>query len=185
MNVCVNPFVVAYGAAMDRAKRERREFRVMIDRSGLTACQKLFLKDLVNLWIVHRNDAGFIHPGRERLARKHRKTIKSVSRAFALFRDMGFVKAVAYEAGGMGKATCYTVDLEAIRRRFAPSTVKAADGQIVPFRARSSETVLAQNVPVSDAQNVPVTAGQNVPLSYVDTLGCSDGFGEASVEGSE
>ena len=179
--VILNPFLAAYEAAMDRAKRERREFRVMIDASSLTPCQKLFLKDLVNLWIVHRNGVGFIHPGRERLARKHRKTIKSVSRAFSLYRDAGFIKAVAYEAGGMGKATCYTVDLDCIRRHLSPSTVKVAEGQIVLFRRPETATTEGQNVPVSEAQNVPVSAGQNVPLSYVETLGCS----EVSAEGSE
>lgn len=142
----------------ERAKRERRDARRRVGKLPLTKSERDILMALVNLWFAHRYKSGFIHPGREWLAKKAKvKSVKTVSRALSLFRDTGWVEAGAYQKGGTGKATHYRVNLEAIQEAAEPCTVQSAPGILIPFRPRETETL--------GVENVPVSAGQNVPLS--------------------
>lgn len=158
----MTPEAVAYDLATERAKRERREFRRMVQKSDFTSAEKEMLLDYINLWITHRNKLGYIHPGRDLTAKRRKRSIKTVSRARKKFAGLGFMKPIAYQKGGTGKATCYTLDLDAIREWLEPFKVVTLPGELVPFRPRQTGTF----VPV----NVPVSGGQNVPLSKEETL---------------
>lgn len=142
----------------ERAKRERRDARRRVGKLPLTKSERDILMAVVNLWFAHRYKAGFIHPGRERLAKKAKvKSVKTVTRALARFCHMGFIEAGAYPKGGTGKATHYRVNLEAIQNAAEPCTVQTAPGILIPFRPRQTGTQGAQNVPVSEGQNVPLS----------------------------
>lgn len=112
------------------AGQERKRYRRLIRKSDLTHSQKEVLQVLVNLWFYHRGGARMIHPGKPLLAKRAKCSERTVASALALFRGLGFLKAIKYETGGQGVATQYRVDLTAIQEAFEPSSVVHAEGEL-------------------------------------------------------
>lgn len=108
---------------------ERRRVRATIRKSSLSKNQIAVLEYLVNLWFVHRKKGGQIYPGAERIAQKVKLSLRTVKAFLAQFRDLAFIKAVAYAKGGR-KATRYVVDLGKIDEILDPANVEVIDGTL-------------------------------------------------------
>lgn len=104
---------------------ERRDMRRIIRGLPLSKNDAEILQYLVNLWFVHRNAKGYIHPGREKVAKKTRVSVRTVARAFEKFRRLGYIQAIRFILGGR-HSTRYVVDFRAIVS--AASNVKVAPG---------------------------------------------------------
>lgn len=145
----------------ERAKAEAAYTRRIIRKSDFTRAEKDVLIKLIGLWFYHRNGRkGFIHPGRDKLAKAAKASDKTVQRALSVFRDLDFIKAMRYAKGGTGCATQYLVNIRTIWDFIDPENVQMMPGELVLIR-RQTGTFAPQNDPV----NVPVSGGQNVPLS--------------------
>lgn len=111
------------------AAKERRSMRRTVRDLGLSKNDQEILQFLVNMWFSNRYVAGEIHPGRERVSKKVRLSVRTVARALAKFRDCGFLVPVQYAKGGR-KSTRYTVNFVAIID--AANGVESAEGGLQP-----------------------------------------------------
>ena len=92
----------------------RRFVRSAIKHSDLSRANKDVTTAIVNLWFHHRNGPeGVIHPGRDKLAKSAKCTVKSVSRCLSMLKVAGVVVAVKYENGGQ-LSTRYRVRIGAL-----------------------------------------------------------------------
>ena len=92
----------------------RRFVRRAIAQSDLTRAEKEITIAIANLWFHHRNGPEkIIRPGRKRLARQTKVTIKTVSRTFRALKSAGAITAIRNPRGGV-KPTHYTVNLPAL-----------------------------------------------------------------------
>lgn len=152
-------------SAAQSVKDEGNYLRRIIRRNRgkvLTNSEIKVLVALVNLWLYHRNGPkGYIHPGREELAKKTAVHSKTVSRSLDKFRSLGIAVPLKHLSGGNGRSTQYRIDTAAIEAVFAPSNVVPIDGTLIPFRG----TVEGAKCPTTQSENVPQQPGQNVPLS--------------------
>jgi hypothetical protein len=89
----------------------RRAVREAIRNSKLTKSEQGVTLALANLWFHHRNiTEAVIRPGRERLARKARVSVRTVASTLAKLRAAGVLSAVKYANGGRN-ATRYQMRL--------------------------------------------------------------------------
>ncbi|WP_323012916.1 hypothetical protein [Devosia sp.] len=108
----------------------RRHVREAIRKTPLlNKSERDFALGIVNLWFVHRNGDGFIHPGAERLAKKARVSLRSAKTYLSRLREMAVIRAVAYAKGGR-KATRYVVDLSRLMALFDPHGVVTFEGRL-------------------------------------------------------
>ena len=133
-------------------------YRRLIRQSDLSPTDRLILQDLVNLWFAHRNEDGFIHPGRGRLAKSANVSIATVKRSLCRFRDAGLITAIDHARGGGHFATRYVVDFGAIEN-FASQPPKTRK-----LNVRKSVTKPVGHAPVGQTRGSQ--AGQNDPRSY-------------------
>ncbi len=132
----------------------QRMVRSAIRKSEMTKSDRDITVALVNLWFYHRNGPkGYIYPGRKRLAKKARVTIKTVSRCLAKLRAGGMVTPVENLYGEGQNPTHYTVNIHAI--------LVFCGATWIDEYVRN----MTQNVSPLYAQNVSPLAGQNVPQS--------------------
>ena len=90
----------------------RRVIRDSIRKSEFTKSERDVTLALVNHWFFYRNGKkGYIHPGREKLAKKAKVSIKTASRCLGFLRDCGAITALANLNGLHGNATEYTVNV--------------------------------------------------------------------------
>ena len=93
----------------------RRMVRDAVRKGPFTLGQKEITLALVNLWFHHRNGPdGFIHPGREKLARKTKLSIRLVADTLAMLRAAGVLHVVSHGKGGWGTSTRYKMNLVAL-----------------------------------------------------------------------
>ena len=82
--------------------------RQAIADSGLTRGQKAVTTKIVDLWLHHRNGPkGYIHPGREKLAKTAKVSIRTVATTLAELRAAGVLKVVARPKGEGQRPTEY------------------------------------------------------------------------------
>lgn len=90
----------------------RRVVRATIRKAPFTKSERDVTLALVNHWFFHRNGKkGYIHPGREKLAKKANVSVKTASRCLGFLRSIGAITATAHLAGLHGDATEYTVNI--------------------------------------------------------------------------
>ena len=91
----------------------RRTMRDHVRKSALTRTEKEIVLAFLNHWFVHRHK-GAVHPGKEKLAKRAKASIRSVKYTLSMLRETGVLKAVAYASGNQngqrGKATEYELD---------------------------------------------------------------------------
>jgi hypothetical protein len=147
----------------ERAKAEAAYTRRIIRRSDFTRAERDILIALTNLWFHHRNGRkGFIHPGRNMLAKKAKASIRTVASALALFRDLDFLTAQRYASGGTGCATQYTVSIRAIWDFIDPDNVQMMPGELEKIHRQT-----VQQTGSFDDENCTVSACNNCTLSYL------------------
>lgn len=138
------------------AERQRytRSIIRKIKREKLTKAERDVLMVMVNLWFYHKcGPNGFIHPGREKIAKRSDVSVVTVSRSLATLKGFGVITSTEYEHGGR-KSTRYFVDIDRIAEVFNPHGVKTVSGQLVQFHTGKNDTVSApQNDTVSGYQN--------------------------------
>jgi len=92
----------------------RRVMRSAIRSGKFTKSERDVMLALVNHWFAHRaKDDGIIHPGRKKLAKKAKVSLKTVSRCLGMLRENNAIIAVAHLHGMNGNATEYAVDTAA------------------------------------------------------------------------
>lgn len=93
----------------------RRLVRQAIRKGDLTKGERDVTLAIVNLWFHHRNGPkGYIHPGREKLAKSAGVTVKTVSRTLASLRAAGVLTPLNGVSGGGKTPTHYTVNTHAL-----------------------------------------------------------------------
>lgn len=136
--------VVSVDFKKSREAERQRYARSVIrkaKREMLTKSERDVLLVVVNLWFYHKcGRDGFIHPGRNKIAKRADVSVVTVARALARLRAYGFVDAVDYAKGGR-KATRYFVDLDCILETLNPHGVETLAGRLLAFPGRAIDTV--------------------------------------------
>jgi hypothetical protein len=108
----LRPYSVKDFAASQEAGFRRR-LRDHVRKSGLTRTEKEIVLAFLNHWFVHRHK-GAVHPGKEKIAKRAKASVRSVKYTLSMLRECGVIQAVAYATGNAngerGKATEYTLD---------------------------------------------------------------------------
>lgn len=93
----------------------RRVQRDKVRKSNLTRTEKEIALSFLNHWFVHRHK-GAVHPGRKRLVKQSKASMRTVNRTLAILRSFGVIRPVAFDKGncrdGFGKATEYDCDVQ-------------------------------------------------------------------------
>lgn len=70
---------------------------------------------LVNMWFHHRNGPkGYIHPGRERIAKRANVSVWTVAKCLALLRETKALRVVGHARGEGQRPTQYLLDISAL-----------------------------------------------------------------------
>ncbi|MEN9924035.1 MAG: hypothetical protein RL268_161 [Pseudomonadota bacterium] len=114
--------------------------RKSVKAAPITRSERDILISLLNFW-WHHKDAGrnVFHPGREKLAKRAKVTVKTVARCLKKLRDAGVLVTVSHPRGGWGTATQYRVE-------------------IIPLL-----TLCGYGFPSNDDGELAEISGQNVP----------------------
>lgn len=95
----------------------RNLIREVIRNSGMSKGEQSVTLAIVNLWFHHRNGPkGYIHPGREKLAKSAKVSIRTVASTLANLRDGNVLFVVGRPRGEGQKPTQYRVRLTEIFR---------------------------------------------------------------------
>jgi hypothetical protein len=95
----------------------RRVVRDVIRDSYMSKGEQAVTLAVVNLWFHHRNGPkGHIHPGRERLAKTAKVSVRTVAATLAKLREGGVLIVVGRPRGEGQKPTQYKVRLTEIFR---------------------------------------------------------------------
>jgi hypothetical protein len=93
----------------------RRYLRSAVRQSAMSRAQKDVTMGLLNLWLHHRHGRkGYIHPGRERLARNAKVSVRTVAGTLKALRDAGVLKVRKYGHGEGQNPTEYTMNTLAL-----------------------------------------------------------------------
>ncbi len=117
----------------------RKNVRAMVKAGPFTKSERDVALAFFNHWLHHRNGAkGYVHPGREKLAKKAGVTIRTVSRCLDMLRESGAIVATAHLEGLHGKATQYVVNMPALAELCGAkkSDRRINGGTNVPARGR-------------------------------------------------
>lgn len=117
-----------------------RFVRKSIKGAPITRAQRDVLVSVFNFWVHHQGKGNaLVYPGREKLARRAKVTIKTVSRSLALFRERDVLTVVSHPKGGWGTATHYALNLDALLMLCGHSLPVVKGGEL--------ELLSCQNVP--------------------------------------
>ena len=118
-----------------KASREgawRRFLRRAVLQSDMTRTQKAVAIPILNLWLHHRNGTkGRIHPGRERLAKEAKASIRTVASTLKILRDAGVIKVRARPNGEGQKPTEYTLNTIALIVFCGADLPKWIEGELI------------------------------------------------------
>lgn len=92
----------------------RRLVRDAIRKGPFTKGQRDVTLALVNHWFHHKGTAKPIHPGREKLARKAKVSVRTVASSLSMLRAAGVLVVVSNLRGGHDTATKYRVNTAAL-----------------------------------------------------------------------
>ena len=84
-----------------------RFVRSAVQKSHLTKSERQVTLMIVNLWFYHKSGEGVIYPGREKIAKKLRVSVRTVASTLAILREAGALKVVSHLKGGGRAATRY------------------------------------------------------------------------------
>jgi DNA-binding transcriptional ArsR family regulator len=116
----------------------RRVVREVIRDSYMSKGEQAVTLAVVNLWLHHRNGPkGHIHPGRERLARSAKVSVRTVASTLAKLREGGVLIVVARPRGEGQKPTQYRVNLIEIFRFCGADLPAWMEGNLTPFSGGS------------------------------------------------
>jgi len=125
----------------------RRVVREAIRKSGFTKSERDIITAMVNLWFYHKSGPkGYIHPGRTKLAKKARCSIRTVSACLTKLRASGVVKAVANPNGEGQHPTYYTVNLRLLLDTCGCVFPEELEGHLVPYVTEPNCTPLSQRI---------------------------------------
>lgn len=90
----------------------RRMVRQAVRKGDFTKGERDVTLAVINMWFHHKGGPKpYIHPGREKIAKKAGVTVKTVSRCLSMLRSAGVLVAVNGLSGGGKIATKYTVNV--------------------------------------------------------------------------
>lgn len=93
----------------------RRVIRQCVRRGPFTKSEREVALAFVNHWFHHRNSAKqVVHPGRKKLAKRAKVSIRTVASTLDMLRAHGAIVAVAHLHGLHGNATEYVVNVPAL-----------------------------------------------------------------------
>jgi hypothetical protein len=147
----------------------RRYLRYCVRRSAMTPGQRAVTLALLNLWLHHRKgDKGYIHPGRAKIAKATRYTEKTVSRAMAVLREAGALRARKRLHGEGQHPTEYTMDLLALLVLCGAEIPEWAPGKLVEFDGYTmpSGNEVAGQVSHQNGRECPTTGDRKCPTAY-------------------
>lgn len=121
----------------------RRAIRDRVKKAGFKKSERDIVLVLVNLWFQHRNGPkGFIHPGREKLAKRTGYSVWTVSHCLKMLRSAEVLEATEYERGQGQHATRYKLDLVALVDLCGFDIATLKGGELVPLWRVKSHTTL-------------------------------------------
>lgn len=109
----------------------RRLVRTAIRKSSLTKSEQAVTIAVANLWFHHKGK-GVMHPGRERIAKSARVSIKTVTRTLSKMKASGCIVAVSHESGGRA-ATRYRVRFVPLLMFCGAKLPEWIEGELVPL----------------------------------------------------
>lgn len=139
----------------------RRCLRSAVNQSQMTRGQKAVTIAVLNLWMHHRNDKGYIYPGRRRLAKATGLTEKTVSRTLAMLRAADVLRVRARLRGEGQKPTEYTMATIPLLHFCGAKLPKWIEGELVQIYAKHPPMAVASAV--SKKQECPTTGGKKCP----------------------
>jgi hypothetical protein len=77
-----------------------RMCRDAIRKSSLTKSQKEVTIVLVNIWFYHKGGKAVMHPGRKKVAKKARVSVRTVASTMDMLRAAGVLRVVSHAKGG-------------------------------------------------------------------------------------
>jgi hypothetical protein len=90
----------------------RRLVRQAIRKADFTKSERDVTLALVNHWFHHKGSSGgLVHPGREKLAKRAKVSVRTVASTLAMLRAAGVLEPVSNLYGGKGKATAYRLQI--------------------------------------------------------------------------
>lgn len=148
----------------------RRLVREVIRKGPFTKSERDVTLALVDQWFHHKGGPKpYIHPGREKLAKRAGCTVKTVSRTLGKLSAAGIAEPLSHAKGGRGKATTYRINLIAL-------LAYCGCNWLDEF-ARMTGPAGVQNVPVSGSEMSRFWAsktGTKCPAVYNQRASCTE-----------
>ena len=134
----------AWKDSMDAAIR--RLVREAVRKGPFTKGQRDVVLAICNLWFHHKGGEGFIHPGREKLAKRSGVSVRTVASTLALLRSCHAVSPVSNLRGGYGKSTRYVVDIWAVLKHCGVEIPEVISGHLVALNCTQAPPKIAHNM---------------------------------------
>jgi hypothetical protein len=133
----------------------RRIVRDCIAKGPFTKSERDVTKAFFEHWFYHKSGPrNYVHPGRERIAKRAKVDVKTVSRAFAMLRAAGVIEAIASAKGQGKKPTKYVVNVIALFTLCGAGWADHFVKNVPPRIPKMSHQVPGQNVPqIKDTLN--------------------------------
>ena len=137
----------------------RRLVRDAIRKGPFTKSQRDVTLAVANLWFHHKSGDGFIHPGRDKLAKRAKVHVKTVSRTLEILRDAKAIKPVSNLRGGYGKSTRYVVDIWALTAHCGVELPEVIQGQLVALNVPQDQPKMSHNMRDKMSHGIYTTSG--------------------------
>lgn len=117
--------------------QNRQSFRRLLKKTkAFNHNERVVAEAILNMWFHNWNTAGFIYPGREKLAKQTNLSVRTIASYLKKFREIGFILAIRHAKGGRN-STRYIVDLEALHEFLCPPPV-VVNGDLQEIEQASS-----------------------------------------------
>ncbi len=160
------------GDFMDSKEAElRRSVRQSIRSGPFTKGERDVTLAFFNHWFQNRRSGiGFVHPGRNKLAKRADTSIKTVTRTLEKLRLHGVIIAKSNDLGGGRRATRYAVSLAHLYDLCGKSK-----RDICPAVNRDISLNRGTNVPLKSGTKCPTDKGNIINLSSHEKTSASGG----------
>jgi DNA-binding transcriptional ArsR family regulator len=126
----------------------RRVVRDCIAKGPFTKSQRDVTKAFFEHWFYHKSGPrSYVHPGREKIAKRAKVDIKTVSRTLAMLRAAGIIEAIEAANGQGKKPTKYVVNVIALFTLCGAGWAEHFVKNVPPRMPKMSHQVAGQNVP--------------------------------------
>lgn len=127
-------FAVIPGYKDSQEAAIRRLVREAIKKSKFSKSERDVALAIANLWFYHKNGPkGYIHPGREFLAKRARVSVRTVCTTLGKLRAAGVLVVIANQRGQGQRPTYYKVDLKALLVICGCKVPEVLEGQLGPI----------------------------------------------------